>query len=163
MEKSAARMPTFLEFFSGGPRAIRRPWSTIPRSDRWTLIASVLLLVPVLLFSVATTQWLASPATPVQSPLSGSWDCSLAGEAIGVLSVTGSTYVLGTPSAGEPLVGTIERVGKHSKLQEEFIKVQSGTLREDFGIRLGFHNAVVEPEALVFNIGPGSGIRCARM
>jgi hypothetical protein len=80
-----------------------------------------------------------------------------------MLSVDGWNYVLGSNDAGEPKVGTLERV-VFGKYREEFIKVQSGTLREKFGVNLGYHyHVAAKLEALVFSTGPGSGIRCARM
>lgn len=160
--KSAASMTASLEDFQvQGP--LDRPLSALLGSRRQILIISGLLLLCLAILAAAALGWLASAVKPSPQPLSGTWDCSLAGEPVGILSVDGWNYVLGSTDAGEPKVGTLERV-VFGKYREEFIKVQSGTLRENFGINLGYHyHLAARPEALVFSIGPGSGIRCARM
>ena len=59
-------------------------------------------------------------------------------------------------------VGMLERIVS-GKYREEFLKVQSGTLKDKFGIHLGYHYHLAgKPEALVFSTGLGSGIRCNR-
>lgn len=161
--KSATSMTMSSELFPGlaGPQL--RPLSAVLRSHRLLLIVCGLMALTLAVVYAAATAWAPSAKPSAQSPLSGSWNCSLAGKSVGVLVVDGWTYVLGSGGVGDQRAGTLERVGVHSKTQEEFLKVHDGALREGFGIRLGFHNAVVEPEQLVFNIGPGSGIHCTRM
>lgn len=103
----------------------------------------------------------AQPLAGTQ-PLDGNWSCSLAGEPIGTLSVEGWDYALGSNDGVGQASGALEVVILWSKHHEEVIRVQSGDLRDRFGVKLGYHYKVADqPEMLVFNIGPGSGIRCS--
>ena len=64
----------------------------------------------------------------------------------------------GAPQAS----GALEVEILWSKYHEEVIRIPSGALRDNYGVKLGYHYKVAgQPEMLVFNIGPGSGIRCA--
>ena len=94
-------------------------------------------------------------------PPVGNWNCTLPGRAVGRLRVDGWRYVL-TPEAGEPRGGSLAPVGGQAiKNKAAYVRITSGPLKEDFGVGLGHHVDQVEPEILVLNVGPGSGIRCA--
>lgn len=84
----------------------------------------------------------------------------MAGETIGQLTVAGWNYVLQANGAGFPQVGSLERV-VYGKYREEYVKVQSGSLREQFGVKLGHHSRT--DGTLVFSIGPQSGIHCVQL
>ena len=86
----------------------------------------------------------------------------MAGEPIGTLSVDGWDYALGPNDGAAQASGALEVVILSSKFRDEMIRVQSGALRDTFGVKLGYHYKVAgQPEMLAFNIGPGSGIRCS--
>lgn len=159
--KSGVSATASLGNFDGHYGPLDRPLGVVLESHRRALIISGLLSLLLMIFAAGALGWLPSSVRPSPGPLSGTWGCSLAGEPVGNLSVDGWKYVLGPNDAGEQSVGTLEIVVYPGKYREEFVKVQGGTLSEKFGIRLGFH--VPKPELLVFNIGPGSGIRCTRM
>ena len=141
--------------FSNHPSRSDRPLVSLP--NRGLAAALGLLSLGLVLFAV-TANVERAPVLPTAQPLSGPWSCSLAGEPVGPLVIDGLTYVLGPAASGE--TGTIAIIGKHTKTSEEFLKVQSGPLLDQFGVRLGFHNRAVVPHTLVLNVGPGSGIQC---
>ena len=146
--------------FTSSPIRLNRPLVAIAPPRRWLAIVLGLASLALVLVAVTRLTWQDSSGRPTAQPLSGTWACSLAGQPIGALVIDGRNYMLGTADSGEPRAGTIEVVGKHTKMQEEFLRVQGGPLLEEFGVRLGFHNRAVEPPVLVFNVGPGSGIHC---
>lgn len=143
-------------------------WGAATGPRRRSLIISGLLALALILMTAVPLGLhlsMVTPAPPLaaSSPLSGTWGCSLAGEPIGNLSVDGWSYVLGSKAAGIQPAGVLERVVLGGKYHDEIIRVPSGTLREEFGVKLGFHyNVAGQPEVLVFNTAPGSGIRCTR-
>ena len=162
--KSVASMTASLGDSLGFRGQSDRPLRALLGARPRVLMAhGVLAISLTLLAAAAALGWLTLSAKPSPQPLSGTWNCSLAGDPVGVLSVDGWNYVLGSNDTGEATVGTMERV-VFGKYREEFIKVQSGALSEKFGVNLGYHyHLAAKPEALVFSVGPGSGIRCARM
>ena len=94
----------------------------------------------------------------------GTWTCVLSGEVMGTLSVEGPRYVFTSAATDEAAAGTLAtanaRLGRNSR--SGLIRVWSGPLQDDFGVSLGLHNRGGNPETLVFNIGPGKGLKCLR-
>jgi hypothetical protein len=161
--KSAGTVTATLEDFREHAGPLDRPAGTLSGSRGGILVVTGLLCVAAAVYTATTLGWLASPATPTTTqPLTGMWSCSLAGESVGTLSVDGWTYDLGSGQAGAPKDGLFKRV-VFGKYREEFLKVEGGTLAEKFGVNLGYHYHIADkPEALIFSIGPGSGIHCTR-
>jgi hypothetical protein len=97
-----------------------------------------------------------------EAPFAGTWSCSLTGETRGVLTVTGWRYTL-TSNGERPRMGTLAQVGgRNPKQNPALVRVESGPLKDDLGIRVGFHDERTEPENLIFNLGPGAGVNCVR-
>ena len=95
-----------------------------------------------------------------QQPPKGTWSCALPGGTVGTLTASGWHYELA--AAGISGAGEFEPIdGRAAKNRATYLRVTSGPLREQLGIRLGLHDYVGGPGSLTFNIGPGSGIRCA--
>ena len=103
----------------------------------------------------------------VSAPLSprpiGSWGCAIAGSPAGNLVVDRTSYSF--TAAGEDgaspgkLASFRARLG--ARTDASMIKVTTGPLVDDLGIRLGFYNAAANPAVLVFNMGPGKGLLCS--
>jgi hypothetical protein len=128
----------------------------------WYGVAALTLvtLAAVSLSLAPTSRSVSQPLAGTQ-PLDGNWNCSLGGQPIGTLTVSGWDYALGSDSAPQSS-GALKVDILWSKYHEEVIRIQSGALRDRFGVKLGYHYKVAgQPEMLVFSIGPGSGIRCA--
>jgi hypothetical protein len=148
------------ELFGGLPRRI-----TLPSSPAWIAGLSVAVALPVLLLVVA--ELVGSPAVPQQlkgaaPPPAGTWNCALPGETLGMLTVEGWRYAL-TIDGAQPRVGTLAPVGGQGfKNKAAYVRVESGPLKDEFGLGLGIHLDVVEPDNLIFNKEPGAGVRCVR-
>lgn len=161
--KSAVSPAGPLAYFQGFAPPADRSTGGVLAPHRRTLVLAGLLALLLAGVTATAPAWLSASVQPSPQPLDGTWSCSLAGEPVGTLSVNGTNYVLGPNDAGDPGAGVLELVVYATKYREEVIKVQNGTLKEKFGVNLGFHYDVPDqPQALVFNIGPGSGIRCIR-
>jgi hypothetical protein len=92
----------------------------------------------------------------------GAWNCVFTGETAGMLTVDGWRYTL-TIGGELPKEGTLAPVGGRTpKNNAVLVHVESGPLKEDFGIRVGLHTDRAEPEKLIFNIAPGAGVPCFR-
>jgi hypothetical protein len=101
------------------------------------------------------------PTKPMLSPIDGQWVCSMAGAPAGTLSIYGSNYVLGSPQTGET-EGKMQQVVA-GKYHQRYLTVESGGLKDTLGTSFGVYIRVAgKPEALVFSLGPESGISCAR-
>lgn len=160
--KSAGSMTATLEDFQGVPGPVDRPLGDLLGSRRGIVVTAGLLSLALAIFAAASAGWLTAPAKPSALPLTGTWNCSLGGQPIGVLSVDGWNYALGASDADTPKDGTLRRV-IYGKYREEFLKVQGGALKDHYGVNLGYHYHIAgKPEALVFSVGPESGIRCSR-
>jgi len=161
--KTAVSHVRSLGYFDGHPGLL--DWLSSAPAGRRLIVSGLLSLLLIMLASallgpLPSSVKPAAQSVPEAQPLRGTWDCSLAGTPIGKLTVDGWDYVLG----GGQAAGTLGLVVFPAKYHEEVIRVPSGTLREKFGAKLGFHYKVAgEPEMLVFNIGPASGIRCTRV
>lgn len=175
--ESAGVRPASSKLLEPSAARFGRLWEAIASSPGWiaALIALPVAVVLVTEFAgLATPVSIAAraPAVPQawlqlvpepQQPPSGTWTCDFAGEAVGTLTVTGWQYALGTTAAGEPQSGTLEPLGgRAGKNRATYVQVESGPLKDNFGIRLGIHDDSAKPENLIFNLGPGSGIRCVR-
>lgn len=158
--KSAAGTTASLEDFQEYRAPQDRSLGALAGSRPWGLFAFGLLALSLAVYAAAAPGSLTSPAKA--SPLSGTWACSLGGASVGTLSVEGWKYVLGSSEGGYKTVGTLQHV-VYGKYHEEYLKVQSGALKENFGVNLGYHYHLAgKPEAVVFNVGPEAGIRCTR-
>ena len=153
------------ELFGGLPKRV-----TLPSSPLWIAGLSGAVAIPVVLLVVA--QLLGQSAVPQPAvpqivkgaapPPVGTWSCALPGETMGVLAVDGWRYTL-TTEGEQPRGGTLAPVGGQGlKNMSAYVRVESGPLKDDFGIGLGLHYEQAEPDNLIFSMGPGAGVRCVR-
>jgi hypothetical protein len=146
--------------FGGCLKLATLPTSPVRIAGLFPLIAlSVVLLVAAEYLGPSTVPQSQRDTAP--SP-TGAWHCVFGGETAGKLTVDGWRYTLtfGGELAGE---GTLAPVGGRTpKNNAALVHVESGPLKEIFGISVGLHEDRTEPEKLIFNMGPGAGVPCSR-